>query len=192
MKQPEGYRVEVDENGNVYAVDREFGGPGSGNWGHIGIPGWRGGSQKGSGGIESRPDNYAEKKGVGKTEKKEEPKKDNLFDENGEEGASVELANKLNSAFGEGGWISNDVSNIRSAKAAGLDVVAGFGSEKPETRIAKRSVYSGKIVSTDEKFISIETGNKIIHVYKKYTKDIDSGKSPIKGYVEKIYSGTII
>ena len=30
---------------------RELGGPGSGNWGHAGRPGQRGGSQRGSGGI---------------------------------------------------------------------------------------------------------------------------------------------
>ena len=45
---------------------REFGGPGSGNWGHIGIPGYRGGSQRGSGGVHARPDNYKEKKADGK------------------------------------------------------------------------------------------------------------------------------
>lgn len=39
---------------------KEFyqGGPGSGNWGHSGIPGWRGGSQAGSGGVHARPENY--------------------------------------------------------------------------------------------------------------------------------------
>jgi hypothetical protein len=48
---------------------REFGGPGSGNWGHLGIPGYHGGSQAGSGGVHARPDNYKEKKG-GKKEPK--------------------------------------------------------------------------------------------------------------------------
>lgn len=52
---------------------RELGGPGSGNWGHLGIPGYRGGSQAGSGGIHARPDNYKDKKGG---EKKEDKKDD--------------------------------------------------------------------------------------------------------------------
>lgn len=45
------------------------GGPGSGNWGHVGIPGWRGGSQAGSGGVHARPDNYKEKNAERKAEK---------------------------------------------------------------------------------------------------------------------------
>jgi hypothetical protein len=58
----------VNFNGTIYYV-RDLGGPGSGNWGHLGIPGYRGGSQAGSGGVHARPENYKEKKGV--TDKKE-------------------------------------------------------------------------------------------------------------------------
>ena len=56
---------------------RELGGPGSGNWGHAGIPGQRGGSQKGTGGLSKRPESYKEKKSVkskGDTHNKEDKK----------------------------------------------------------------------------------------------------------------------
>lgn len=55
---------------------KELGGPGSGNWGHIGIPGYHGGSQAGSGGVHARPDNYKDKKPAGKKEPEKKEDKD--------------------------------------------------------------------------------------------------------------------
>ena len=146
---------------------RELGGAGSGNWGHIGIPGYRGGSQRGSGGVESRPDNYKEKHAERKAskEKKEGPKTDEKYDAIVKERHDALLSSKLgpgslDNARKEDAIDETEDKAIYEHVKAGKDVIEvpksimnqKFGYEASEIKGAP-GAYSGAITKSTEKAI---------------------------------------
>ena len=176
---------------------RELGGPGSGNWGHLGIPGYRGGSQSGSGGIHARPDNYKDKKGGEKKEDKpkdtEKSKRETYIDDKSEFGATPELESKLDAALGDKNWDEIEVDAIKGAiDDNNKDVIITRSSEfkrnpdKGGFQSGSGGIFGGEITEEDE--------NSIYMTGKEYTtKDtrVMQYKIP-KNIEDKDYRGNVV